>query len=367
MELFDIRGFKLPEEDICHHGVKGMKWGVRRYQNPDGSLTDLGKKRAKDTRKNRRVEKTIQQYIASGKAKVDNLKNYTVGEAPNPGWNQMTTYDGVKYLSGLTDARDFDKPRVYPTQKKEGGGFILRGNTISDYGSGWKYKTAADLIGLMDGQPRGILGFSSNDPIHESVKNGQVSEGALRSCNRGGFGQQGRTQNCSKCSSALELLKRGFAVTAGQQTYPSSTDAVSLWWKGAKRIDYSYDDAEDALKSYGPGTSGTLSIQYGKGRGGHSLHWTNDNKGVFEIQDGQTGQAFNSLKSLQEYLGFDTSLGVTTHRLDNCEPNLDNMAIDSVIELWPSLDQKHGSTRHRPDEVNRKLIDISPNTFGFDL
>ena len=47
MQLFDISGFKLPEEDICHHGIKGQKWGVRRYQNPDGSLTELGKKRLK--------------------------------------------------------------------------------------------------------------------------------------------------------------------------------------------------------------------------------------------------------------------------------------------------------------------------------
>lgn len=30
---------------LYHHGVKGMKWGIRRYQNKDGSLTTAGKKR----------------------------------------------------------------------------------------------------------------------------------------------------------------------------------------------------------------------------------------------------------------------------------------------------------------------------------
>ncbi len=30
---------------LYHHGAKGMKWGVRRYQNKDGSLTPAGKKR----------------------------------------------------------------------------------------------------------------------------------------------------------------------------------------------------------------------------------------------------------------------------------------------------------------------------------
>lgn len=35
----------LDPDVICHHGILGMKWGIRRYQNKDGSLTATGKKR----------------------------------------------------------------------------------------------------------------------------------------------------------------------------------------------------------------------------------------------------------------------------------------------------------------------------------
>ena len=34
--------------ELYHWGIKGMKWGVRRYQNKDGTLTPLGKKRLKE-------------------------------------------------------------------------------------------------------------------------------------------------------------------------------------------------------------------------------------------------------------------------------------------------------------------------------
>lgn len=33
------------ENELYHHGIKGQKWGVRRYQNPDGSLTLQGQRR----------------------------------------------------------------------------------------------------------------------------------------------------------------------------------------------------------------------------------------------------------------------------------------------------------------------------------
>ena len=37
--------YMLYETELYHHGIKGMKWGVRRYQNPDGTLTAEGKSR----------------------------------------------------------------------------------------------------------------------------------------------------------------------------------------------------------------------------------------------------------------------------------------------------------------------------------
>ena len=41
---------KMNNDTLTHHGVKGMHWGVRRYQNADGSLTSKGKERYGDTK-----------------------------------------------------------------------------------------------------------------------------------------------------------------------------------------------------------------------------------------------------------------------------------------------------------------------------
>ena len=37
--------YNFHNDELAHYGIKGQRWGVRRYQNKDGSLTDAGKKR----------------------------------------------------------------------------------------------------------------------------------------------------------------------------------------------------------------------------------------------------------------------------------------------------------------------------------
>ena len=63
--------------ELYHHGTKGMKWGIRRYQNKDGSLTPAGKKRrAKEEAKLKERERNIRgrEKAAASRAKLDAKK-----------------------------------------------------------------------------------------------------------------------------------------------------------------------------------------------------------------------------------------------------------------------------------------------------
>ncbi len=60
--------------EIHHHGILGMKWGVRRFQNADGSLTEAGK---------RRVEKTDARWAHRNYEKIASKARKEVSEELN--------------------------------------------------------------------------------------------------------------------------------------------------------------------------------------------------------------------------------------------------------------------------------------------
>lgn len=68
---------------LYHHGIKGMRWGVRRYQNPDGSLTAAGKKRVSQRRPDDIVIKKGTQLNNVGSKENLKLRGNVKG-VPNP-------------------------------------------------------------------------------------------------------------------------------------------------------------------------------------------------------------------------------------------------------------------------------------------
>lgn len=62
------------ENELMHWGIKGMKWGVRRYQNKDGSLTPAGRKRyAQEMAKLKEEEKIAKNKLRT-QAKLNKLE-----------------------------------------------------------------------------------------------------------------------------------------------------------------------------------------------------------------------------------------------------------------------------------------------------
>ena len=45
MSIYYVSGIPYSSDELYHHGIKGQKWGVRRFQNTDGTFTEAGKKR----------------------------------------------------------------------------------------------------------------------------------------------------------------------------------------------------------------------------------------------------------------------------------------------------------------------------------
>ena len=88
---------------LIHYGVKGQKWGVRRYQYADGTLTPAGKKRYNDGA----VVSTSVKHL------VNKTRTYVTGKQYVDGYIK----DGTT-LSRIQTAKNFENFAFYATYKK---------------------------------------------------------------------------------------------------------------------------------------------------------------------------------------------------------------------------------------------------------
>lgn len=102
--------------ELYHHGVRGMRWGIRRYQNKDGSLTSLGKKHQKE----HGWDPETKAKGTSVQSKVRSLKDLSDDElrtALNRAKNEK------EYLQALHDSKKL-MSQLDPVKKSAGKKFI---------------------------------------------------------------------------------------------------------------------------------------------------------------------------------------------------------------------------------------------------
>lgn len=92
---------------LQHHGIRGQKWGIRRYQNPDGSLTEEGKRRLLSYKVGEKRLKRRENYLSTANNKI----------LARPGKAYLGT---VRNEQAAKQTRDIlkDSQRVYDAGKR---------------------------------------------------------------------------------------------------------------------------------------------------------------------------------------------------------------------------------------------------------
>lgn len=142
-------------DELYHHGVKGMKWGIRRYQNTDGSLTNEGRLRY--------------QKIINKSAKKGIERSYLTEERTIPSGTKMyrTSVNKDEHLSGSTYVTYTDVDRNH----YKGGWIRQVGNSDKAYEH--QYTLKEDLKIPSRAKQQDVINQvvkSNKKYLHEAVK-----------------------------------------------------------------------------------------------------------------------------------------------------------------------------------------------------
>lgn len=113
------------EYELYHHGIKGMKWGVRRYQNFDGSYTKAGLKR---------YNNSMDKYDSADKRYKDAKAQYKTAKKSGSSTMGMKTEMTNARLARKTAKRQVEKDYKHLKQDKlgdQGKELYAKGKTIT--------------------------------------------------------------------------------------------------------------------------------------------------------------------------------------------------------------------------------------------
>lgn len=110
--------YNYTHDYLCHWGIKGMKWGVRRYQNKDGSLTPEGKKRYSEEGNSGETSKPS----SSGKSTQKSISDMSDDELRKLVNRKQTE----KQLRDLIAAEDRASQTVTPAVQQKGQSVVAK-------------------------------------------------------------------------------------------------------------------------------------------------------------------------------------------------------------------------------------------------
>ena len=110
----------LELKELYHHGIKGQKWGIRRYQNEDGTLTEAGKARYNADLSEKDPSKMSDEDLRRSSQRIQAEQNYKMLRSrEKPGKAVAKTSVATLVATGATFAATYSGSRIYSIVAKD--------------------------------------------------------------------------------------------------------------------------------------------------------------------------------------------------------------------------------------------------------
>lgn len=289
--------YTYPKE-LYHHGIKGQKWGVRRYQNPDGSLTAAGRKRYSGEG----GSQADNNHSPNTKAWINSKLNKRVGDI-DP---ELAAY-ATSFVTSLVTLSAYSF-------------YIHRKNVKNDDARFSELKDASE--------------FKSFNDVPK-IKRKTTAEENMKIVNPGFPEEPGSTQNCTFCTVAMAMREKGYDITANKidqgflgPNFIKHTFNTKLKKINTGKIIHKSEKIVKELSEQGDGAYGYLGVQWAPPySGGHAVFWKNEG-GRVRIFDGQAGKEYNIKNANNNtfFNGINLS-NVRYARFDNVKPTDDVLGL----------------------------------------
>lgn len=382
------------ETSMCHHGVKGMHWGERKYQDYNGRLTAAGRIHyGYGAKKEAGAEEDASDKALKAISEKYNFNTkYTIRDkvvkdaiAISKTWNENRNYD--LHAGEKENKREFIKNEAFENAAIAGAAGLtiggLTANPLVGLGVSGGSLGANSIISLGRLTGKNIKAHSANKKLENTIKeisentnvdkatglkkkNSEMSPDQDMAKVNPGFGNwsDNTKNNCFLCSTTYDLRRKGFDVTANGANDGYDATAALAWYPKASMIrlpsppNFNKTMQNTMIKAFDTpdGGYGNLSVTWKKTGDGHSMIFAVEN-GQPVLRDCQTNKVYKGSACNKI---FKEANELRYIRLDNVQPNINEMkkwgAINPAGQAFKDLNpakptktqtvsaEKHGDT-----------------------